>query len=281
MDPEFDDKPLPTIWRASDELWDMIQPILLEFDPPAPTGRKRINQRAALDALIFRLRSGCQWNQLPDQFPDDSSVHRTFQRWVSLGLLERIWAVMVESNYELGGVNWEWQSADAAMNKARLGGDKIGPNPTDRGKNGTKRSLLVEADGGPLAVVIDGANRHETKLLSATIEAIVVERPQPTAEQPQHLCLDKGYDNPTGRKAVEEHKYIGHVRKIGEEKLDERGEKKHPARRWVVERTLGWLSKCRAILVRWDKKSENYLGLIQLACGLLWYRRFYALSVLR
>ncbi|MGH2804043.1 MAG: transposase, partial [Thermoleophilaceae bacterium] len=87
------------------------------------------------------------------------------------------------------------------------------------------------------------------------------------------LCLDKGYDNPTGHAAAEGAGYIPHIRRIGEEKLDDEGEKRHPARRWVVERTLAWLSKCRAILVRYDKKSENYEGLIQLACALLWCRR--------
>ena len=160
-------------------------------------------------------------------------------------------------------------------------GDSIGCNPTDRGKKGVKRSLLVEESGGPLAVVVDGANRHDTKLLEATIQAIVVERPVPTEEQPQHLCLDKGYDNPTGHDTVEKHGYVGHIRPIGEEKLDEVGEKSHPARRWVVERTLAWLSKCRAILVRYDKHASNYLGLLQLACALLWFRRQQRLAVLR
>ena len=162
-----------------------------------------------------------------------------------------------------------------------FGGDLIGPNPTDRGKKGVKRSLLTEADGGPLAVVVSGANRHDTKLLSETLDAIVVERPQPTAEHPQHLCLDKGYDNPTGHQAVADHRYTPHIRRIGEEKLDVTGEKRYPARRWVVERTLAWLSKCRGILVRYDKKSQNYLALIKLACALLWYRRFHRLAVLR
>lgn len=74
---------LPTIWHVSDELWQHIQPVLAELDPPKKTGRKRIDNRAALDAIIFRLRSGCQWNQLPSDFPDDSSVHRTFQRWIA------------------------------------------------------------------------------------------------------------------------------------------------------------------------------------------------------
>jgi putative transposase len=174
-------------------------------------------------------------------------------------------------------VDWQWQSADAAMAKARFGGDEIGPNPTDRAKPGTKRSLLVEADGGPLAVVIGGANVHDCKLLEATLDAIVLERPNPQKVE-QHLCLDKGYDNPTGRTAVNKHQYIPHLRRIGEEKLDEQQQKRYPARRWVVERTLGWLSKCRAILVRYDKKACNYLGMIKIACALLWYRRCWRLS---
>ena len=154
----------------------------------------------------------------------------------------------------------------------------MGPNPTDRAKNGVKRSILVEADGGPLAVVVEGANVHDTKLLARTLEAVIVERPEPSPRSPQHLCLDKGYDNPTGRQAADDHGYIPHIRRIGEEKLDSKKRKRHPARRWVVERTLGWLSKCRAILVRYDKKASNYLGLLKLACALLWFRRLWQLA---
>ena len=161
------------------------------------------------------------------------------------------------------------------------GGDAVGCNPTDRGKAGVKRSLLVEADGGPLAVVVGGANVHDSQLLAATLDAIVVERPEPSEEAPQHLSLDKGYDNPTSKAAVAERQYMPHIRRIGEEKRDAKGKKRFPARRWVVERTLAWLSKCRAILVRYEKKSCNYLGLIQLACALLWYRRQCRLSLLR
>lgn len=271
---------LETIWRIPDALWKRLKPVLDEHDSPKQIGRKRINARAALDAIIFRLRSGCQWNQLPNEFPDDSSVHRTFQRWEHNGVLDRLWAALVEECEELGGVDWQWQSADAAMVKARFGGDKVGPNPTDRAKPGTKRSLLVEADGGPLAVVIAGANVHDTKLLEKTLAAVVIERPK-QKELEQHLCLDKGYDNPTGREAVERHQYIPHVRRIGEEKWDENKQKIYPARRWVVERTLGWLSKCRAILVRYDKKACNYLGMIKVACALLWYRRCWNLSIVK
>jgi len=130
-------------------------------------------------------------------------------------------------------------------------------------------------------VVIAGANVHDTKLLEATLEAMVVERPEPREEAPQHLCLDKGYDNPTGRRVAAAQGYVAHIRRIVEEKLDAKGQKRYPARRWVVERTLAWLSKCRAILVRYEKKVKNYLGLLQLACALLWFRRQWHLTLLR
>src|SRR5262245_43944984 len=120
---------LGTIWTVSDELWAVIEPILVELDPPKATGRPRIGARAALDAIIFRMRSGCQWNQLPERFPDDSSVHRTFQRWVRAGVFERIWAALVRRSAELGGVDWEWQSADGMLGKARLGGTSSAPIP--------------------------------------------------------------------------------------------------------------------------------------------------------
>lgn len=136
-----------------------------------------------------------------------------------------------------------------------------------------KRSLVVDADGGPRGSAMAGANVHDTKLLAKTLNAIVVERPEPTAEAPQHLCLDKGYDNPTGHQAAAAYHYTPHIRRIGEEKFDERRRKRYPARRWVVERTWAWLSKCRALLVRYDKHASNFLGLLQLACALLWLRR--------
>jgi len=123
-------KPLPTIWRTPDALWEIIEPILQEHDPPKSTGRPRIDRREALDAVIFRMRSGCQWNHLPEEFPDDSSVHRTFQRWIESGVLDLIWEKLIEECEELlGGVDWEWQAADGAMGKARFGGISSAPTP--------------------------------------------------------------------------------------------------------------------------------------------------------
>jgi putative transposase len=188
-------KPLETIWEVPDELWARIGPILLEDAPPPPPakgGRERTDGRQAFNGIILRLRTGCQWDRLPERFGDDSSVHRRFQRWNKDGVMAKIWAALVEDCDELGGVAWRWQSADGAMGKARSGGDRVGPNPTDRGKPGVKRSLIVDQGGGPLGAVIAGANVHDTELLAETIESIAVDRPGPTPEAPQPLGLDKG-----------------------------------------------------------------------------------------
>ena len=94
-------EPLPTIWEVNDELWAIIQSILDDLDEPAKTGRPRTGQRDALNGIIYQMRSGVQWNQLPRQFGDDSSVHRTMQRWITRGVFQRIWTMLVENCEEL------------------------------------------------------------------------------------------------------------------------------------------------------------------------------------
>ena len=159
------------------------------------------------------------------------------------------------------------------------GGKKTGPNPTDRAKPGTKQSLLVEGDGGPLGVVIAGANAPDFTLLGQTIEAVVVERPDPR-ETEQHRCLDAGYATATAREVVEQHRYVGHIRPAREGPRPSRRPGRRKTRRWVVERTLSWLSRWRGILIRWEKKAENYLASLKLACALIWYRRCHAAAFL-
>jgi putative transposase len=130
---------LETIWEVDDRLWERIEPILLEDAPPPPKshgGRPRIDLRAAFNGVIFRLRTGCQWNQLPEHFGDDSSVHRWFQRWCQNGVLEKIWALLVAECDDLGVVDWKWQAADGMLGKARFGGGKDGPQSHRQGQEG-------------------------------------------------------------------------------------------------------------------------------------------------
>ena len=96
--------PFENLWEISDGLWAQIQPVLLAADPPKATGRKRVDQRRMLDGIVYKFVSGCQWNRLPKELGDDSTIHRTYQRWVSLGVFERVWAMLEAESEELGGV---------------------------------------------------------------------------------------------------------------------------------------------------------------------------------
>ncbi len=113
---------LDTIWEVDDELWAIIEPILLEYWPRKSTGRKPVDWRKCLNGIIYQMRSGCQWNRLPKQFGDDSSVHRWFSRWSQDGVFEKVWAMLIEHCDELGEVEWKWQAADGRLGKARFGG---------------------------------------------------------------------------------------------------------------------------------------------------------------
>jgi transposase len=132
--------------------------------------------------------------------------------------------------------------------------------------------VLTEGGGYPIGAVVAAANVNDALLLQDTLEAVVVRPPNPRHRR-QHLCLDKGYDTPTGEAAARVYGYVPHIRRIGEERLDAAGAKTHPARRWVAERCLSWWNGCRGILTRWAKRAENYLAFLQLDSALLWYRK--------
>ena len=151
-------------------------------------------------------------------------------------------------------------------------GKKTGPNPTDRAKSGTKRSLHTDGAGVPLGVAVDGANRHDCKLLETTLASSPIERPEPNDEQTQGMCLDKGYDYDFVREMLLELGYEPHVRSRGEEKIDLKTIPGYRARRWVVERTHSWMNRFRRLLIRWEKKARNYLGFLHFVCAIIAYR---------
>ena len=153
-----------------------------------------------------------------------------------------------------------------------MAGKKCGPNPTDRAKQGVKRSLLTEAHGVPVGVAVDGANRNDFKMMKETLESIPVKRPKPTRNRPQGLCLDKGYDYDEVRDLAKEFGYTAHIRRRGAEAQPIKRQAGLQARRWVVERTHSWMNRFRRILTRWEKKAENYLGLLHLVCAVIAYR---------
>ena len=274
----------PTIWEIPDELWSLISAALRVDKPKQKLGRPRSPDRPIFNALIHLARSGGQWCTLPAQFPPKSTVHDRLQEWVEYGCLEKAWGIVLEAYDETLGIDWQWQSADGCIIKAPLGkrtaqGDAkaTGANPTDRGKAGSKRHLLTDGKGVPLAVVLSGANRHDMKKLAHLLDAKVVEAPDP-AEVEQHLCLDRGYDFEACRQAAKERGYIAHIPDKDAPVPAPGDPNRHPPRRWVVEVSHSWFNRFRGILIRWAKSSESYLGFVQLAACLIIGRKLLAFS---
>jgi transposase len=132
VSPRGERETLPTIWEVTDDMWShFIAPILGHLDPAPKRGRPRADQRRCLNGIIYRARTGCQWNQLPEKFGSDSTVHRTLARWEEKGVFDAIWALLIYHCEDLKDVHWEWQSADGTLHKARFIGS---------GKGGIKRN---------------------------------------------------------------------------------------------------------------------------------------------
>jgi transposase len=219
-------------WELSDSLWERIEPWV-----PQPKshyrgrgknrkhigGRPAADRRKVMTGIVYVLRTGCQWNALPKEFGSGKTAHRYFQQWVRAGVFRRMWQAGLTEYNELKGLAWKWQAADGAMTthrptparggghgQAPLGGEKTGKNPTDRGKLGTKRSLLVDEQGVPLGLVVSSANTPDGRLLEATLHAVPIERPAPATTE-QHLSLDKGYSGEPCARVADEAGYIVHV----------------------------------------------------------------------
>ena len=123
-----------------------------------------------------------------------------------------------------------------------------------------------------MGLAVAGANVNDFKLARETIESIPVKRPRPSRHKPQNLCLDKGYDYNEVRDLAVEFGYTAHIRSRGEEAKLIRRSARFKARRWVAERTHSWMNRYRRILIRWEKKPENYMGMLHLTLGCSTYQ---------
>jgi putative transposase len=132
--------------------------------------------------------------------------------------------------------------------------------------------VLTEANGIPIGLAVAGANRNDMKLVRMTIDSIPVDRPKPTREQPQGMCMDKGYDYEEVRETVREFGFTAHIRSRGEEAQALKREAGFKARRWVGERAQSWLNRFRRVLIRWDKSAANYPAFLHFACALIAFR---------
>lgn len=263
-------------WEVSDELWERVRPLIPERPAHPKGGRPAADDRQMFAAIVYVLRTGIQWNALPRELGASSTVYDRFRFWEALGFFQRLWQAELQHYDELVGIAWDWQSVDSSTVKAPFAQAAVGPAPTDHGKQGTKRSVLCDRRGLPLALSIEGANRHESKLLFPTLDALGLDRPEPTVAAPQNVCLDAAYDYDSIYGEVYERGYEPHVRlnphyhkwyQPSQDTANSLEPSKTP-RRWVVERLFSWLNRWRRLLVRWEKLGETYQAFLHLACGL-------------
>jgi putative transposase len=262
-------------WRVPEALWEQME-CLLPLHPNTHRfggGRPRRPDRDCADAIFYVLRTGCPWKALDaTRFVPGSTAHDRFQEWVAAGFFLKLWeAGLLEYDF-FKGIAWKWLSMDGAMTKAPLGGEETGPNPTDRAKQGVKRSIVTDGRGVPIGLAVAGANRVDFKMARATLEGFPVERPPVEETGKQHMCLDKGYDYPEIDELMEEFRFTAHIARRGEAKQEVKRSVRKKARRYVAERAHSWMNRFRAILIRWNKKVENYLALLHFALAFIAYR---------
>ncbi|MFQ6268180.1 IS5 family transposase [Kutzneria viridogrisea] len=259
-------------------LWLLAQPLL----PDAPQrhqggGRRRLGDRAVLAAILYVLQTGCAWSALPASFGVSSpTAHRRFAEWVEVDVFARLHQTLLDLLGSAGAIDWSRASVDS-MHVRAVRGDLTGPSPVDRGKPGSKIHAMSERGGLPLAVVISAANRNDHQELETVVDAVTpvvgpVGRPR---RRPRTLHADKGYDYPTCRKALRGRGIIARIARRGIESARRLG--RH---RYVIERTLEWVSRFRRLARRYERKAAYFAAFAQLACTVICYRRAIKLGLL-
>lgn len=256
-----------------DDLWALIQPVIPSPPPRPRGGRPRQCARQTLAGIVYLLRWGLPWRHLPRALGLGSgrTCERRFGEWQRAGVWMRLWRILLDHAQHRGQLDWSRSAIDSISVPAPRGGTHTGPNPTDRGKTGSKLHLLIDGQGVPLAVTLSGANVHDSRCLEMTVDAVSGVRSGGRGRprrRPAKLHADKGYDFRRCRQALSQRKIASRIARRGVESSATLG--RH---RWRVERTLSWLVTYRKLAVRRERSAASFLALAQLACALIVWRR--------
>jgi transposase len=259
---------------VSDDLWEAILPLLPPEPPRHHGGPPRVPHRAALGGILFVLRHGLRWSDLPQQLGYGSGVTcwRRLRQWQDLGIWSAVHQIVLNWLGDLDAIDWSRASIDSVSVRAKRGGEHTGPNPTDRGKRGSKYHVLVDRQGIPLAVQLTAANVHDSKLLEPLVDAVQPIRrpigaPGRPRKRPAKLHADKGYDFPEKRRALRRRGITPRIARRGVESSERLGRY-----RWVVERTHAWVITFRKLTVRYDRHAATVLAFLHLACAVICLR---------
>jgi len=254
---------------VSDELWKIIEPLLPEEPPKPKGGRPRVDDRAALSGIIFVLRSGIPWEMLPQEMGCGSGITcwRRLKEWHEAGIWERLHRVLLnrlgEADHDRVGARLFGLGEHPGQKRGR----KAGANPTDKGKAGTKRHIVVDKRGVPLSVITSAANVHDSIVSEELLDAIEpIKRPgrgRPR-KRPEKLHADKAYDDKKCARALRKRGIKRRIARKGVESSEKLG--RH---RWVVERTLAWVAKYRRLTIRYERRDDIHEAFLSLGCSLI------------
>jgi len=258
---------------VTDALWERLEPLL----PPPPKrrvrfpGRKPLEQRQVLTGILFVLKTGIAWDDLPAELGCGcgKTCRRYLRRWHRAGVWLELHAVLLAELNGAGKIDWGRALIDASFAKAPEGGEDTGPNPADRGKSGSKHHLMTDAQGIPLSATVTAANVNEVTRALAVLTAMspVGGKPGPRRRLPERLQGDRGYDSEPLRRVLRwlgvtpvlARRGTGHGSGLG-------------VFRWFIERTLSWLHSHGRLRRRLDRLTEIQEAFLQLACALICLR---------
>jgi transposase len=220
------------------------------------SGRPRIDHRVVLNVLWFVLVTGCRWEDVPPQMGcTGRAAHNYLRLWEETGVWDRLHADLLRLLRQAGKLDPDLVIVDAVILRAFGGGEKTGPSPVDRGRKGTKHTLLVDRHGVPLALRTAGANASDhAQIIPLVLDFPKVKgKPGRPKELPDELYADRGYDSEATRWIL---RWLGIEPHIAKRKTP------HGSGlgkvRWVVERTISWLKGLRRMRIRYDR-----LGVVQ------------------
>jgi transposase len=258
---------------VSDALWQRIEPLL---PPPKPRGfrfpgRKPLDYRKVLTGIVFVLKTGINWDDLPAElgWGCGKTCKKQLKAWQGVGVWDKLHRILLEELQEADKIDWSRAAADSTKSRAVGGGDDTGPNPTDRGKLGTKHNVLTDAQGIPLTVMVTGANAADVTQLLPLVDGI----PDLSGEEadkpgkPEELYADRAYDSEPHREELREREIEPKIPKRRTEHGSGLG-----VYRWVVERTNAWLHGFRKLRLRTDPDGAIHKALVALGSALICLR---------
>ncbi|WP_090871853.1 IS5 family transposase, partial [Paraburkholderia diazotrophica] len=236
-------------------------------------GRKPVADRAALTGILFVLKTGIRWRDLPAEMGCGSGVScwRRLRDWQQAGVWDRLHAVLLARLRAVHRIDFSRVVVDSSSIRAVGAGGKTGPNPTDRARPGSKHHLATDAHGTPIAAILTGANRNDVTQLVPLIEAIAPVggmRGRPLS-RPGRVYADRGYDHDKYRRILHERNIPTSIARRGHPHGSGLGKV-----RWVVERTHAWLHHFRRLRIRFERRADIHEAFLKLGCCLICWNTF-------